>query len=195
MTDTAVVPRDAEPPAERPVVDRELADQLLARAEAQGVELLGPEGLLSQVTRAVLERALAEELTEHLGYDRHDPAGRGWGNSGNGRTPKTLLTEVGAVELEVLRDRNGSFAPRIVRKGQTRLEGVQRPHRRPLRPWHDHGRRVAAARPRTRALARPDRPSAPSRSRSNPHFTHPERQEITRSDKRPQETVDRLSRR
>jgi len=82
---------DRDRPSEPgPVVDQELADQLLARAQAEGVELLGPEGLLSQVTKAVLERALAEELTEHLGYEKHDPAGRGSGNSRNGRTAKTL---------------------------------------------------------------------------------------------------------
>jgi len=71
----------------------------------------------------VLERALAEEMTEHLGYEKHDPAGRGSGNSRNGVTGKTLLTDIGAVDLEVPRDRNGSFAPQIVRKGQTRLDG------------------------------------------------------------------------
>jgi putative transposase len=124
MTDTAVVPRDSgRPPASEPVVDEQLADQLLAKAEAEGVELLGPEGLLSQVTKAVLERALGEELTEHLGYERHDPAGRGSGNSRNGTTSKRLLTEVGPVELAVPRDRAGSFDPRIVRKGQSRLDG------------------------------------------------------------------------
>src|SRR4029077_8293817 len=86
-------------------------------------ELLGPDGLLSQVTRAVLERALAEEMTGHLGYEKHDPAGRGSGNSRNGTTPKTVLTDVGAVGLAVPRDRDGSFEPQIVRKGQTRLDG------------------------------------------------------------------------
>lgn len=85
--------------------------------------MLGPQGLLSQVTKAVLERALGEEMTEHLGYEKHDPAGRGSGNSGNGSTSKRLLTEVGPVELEVPRDRAGSFDPRIVRKGQSRLDG------------------------------------------------------------------------
>jgi transposase-like protein len=105
------------------VVGAELADQLLARAEAGGVELLGPDGLLSQVTKVVLERALTEEMTGHLGYGKHDPAGRGSGNSRNGTTAKTVLTDVGAVELAVPRDRNGSFEPQIVRKGQTRLEG------------------------------------------------------------------------
>ena len=87
------------------------------------MELLGPDGLLSQVTKAVLERALAEEMAGHLGFDKHDPAGRGSGNSRNGTTPKTLLTDIGAVDLAVPRDRNGSFEPRIVRKSQTRLDG------------------------------------------------------------------------
>jgi transposase-like protein len=105
------------------VVGPELADELLARAEAGGVELLGPDGLLSQVTKTLLERALTEEMTGHLGYGKHDPAGRGSGNSRNGTTPKTVLTDVGAVDLAVPRDRNGSFEPQIVRKGQTRLDG------------------------------------------------------------------------
>ena len=85
------------------------------------MELLGPDGLLSQVTKAVLERALAEEMTGHLGYEKHDPTGRGSGNNRNGTTPKTALTDIGAVDLAVPRDRNGSFEPQIVRKGQTRL--------------------------------------------------------------------------
>jgi transposase-like protein len=124
MTDTEVVAgkgrrRDGDPP----LVDEALADELLGRAQAQGAELLGPDGLLSQVTKAVLERALGEELTHHLGYEKHDPAGRGSGNSRNGSTPKRLLTEVGGIDLEVPRDRGGSFEPQIVRKGQTRLDG------------------------------------------------------------------------
>jgi putative transposase len=123
MSDTADMGRKREgPPGRRPLVDDELADQLLGRAEAEGAELLGPDGLLSQVTKAVLERALAEEMTGHLGYEKHDPAGRGSGNSRNGSTPKTVLTEAGAVDLAVPRDRNGTFEPQIVRKGQTRLE-------------------------------------------------------------------------
>src|SRR5499427_6533414 len=126
MSDTAMVPRKPEGgdrPARRPLVDDELADQLLSKAAAEGVGLLGPDGLLSQVTKAVLERALAEEMTGHLGYEKHDPAGRGSGNNRNGTTPKTVLTDIGAVDLAVPRDRNGSFEPQIVRKGQTRLEG------------------------------------------------------------------------
>jgi len=125
MHDTAKMARKPEdkPAAAGPLVDEELADQLLGEAAAEGVELLGPDGLLSQVTKAVLERALAEEMTGHLGYEKHDPAGRGSGNSRNGITAKTVLTDIGAVDLAVPRDRNGTFEPRIVRKGQTRLEG------------------------------------------------------------------------
>src|SRR5690348_566736 len=125
MSDTAKMGRkhDEGPPGRRPLIDEELADQLLGRAQAEGAELLGPDGLLSQVTKAVLERALAEEMTGHLGYEKHDPAGRGSGNSRNGTTGKTVLTDVGAVDLAVPRDRAGSFEPQIVRKGQTRLEG------------------------------------------------------------------------
>jgi transposase-like protein len=118
------VPRQPDrEPAAKPLVDQQLADELLGRAQAEGVELLGPDGLLSQVTKAVLERALGEELTHHLGYEKHDPAGRGSGNSRNGATGKRLRTEVGDVELQVPRDRNGTFDPQIVRKGQTRLDG------------------------------------------------------------------------
>ena len=89
MTDTVTVPRETDrEPASRPLVDERLADELLGRAQAEGVELLGPGGLLSQVTKAVLERALGEELTHHLGYEKHDPAGRGSGNARNGSTGK-----------------------------------------------------------------------------------------------------------
>ncbi len=125
MQDTSTVPRKPEggPPGRGPLVDDQLADELLGRAQAEGAELLGPDGLLSQVTKAVLERALAEEMTGHLGYEKHDPAGRGSGNSRNGATPKTVLTDIGAVDLAVPRDRAGTFDPKIVRKGQTRLAG------------------------------------------------------------------------
>jgi putative transposase len=125
VTDTAIVSgrNGGQPEVPAPLIDEQLADELLGKAQAQGVELLGPDGLLSRVTKAVLERALAEEMTDHLGYEKHDPAGRGSGNSRNSMTSKTLLTDVGAVDLQVPRDRNGSFDPKIVRKGQTRLEG------------------------------------------------------------------------
>src|SRR5438552_18668073 len=125
MQDTAMVPgkSGSDPPGRLPLVDEELNDQLLGKAQAEGVELLGPDGLLSQVTKAVLERALAEEMTGHLGDEKHDRAGRGSGNSSNGTTGRTVLTDVGAVDRAVPRDRAGMFEPQIVRKGQTRLDG------------------------------------------------------------------------
>jgi putative transposase len=106
---------------ERPSVDPALVDRLLADA-GEG-ELLGPDGLLSELTRAVMERALGAELTDHLGYEPHDPAGRGSGNSRNGSYPKRVLTDLGAVDLAVPRDRSGTFEPKLVPKGVTRLEG------------------------------------------------------------------------
>ncbi|WP_240760338.1 transposase, partial [Phytoactinopolyspora endophytica] len=78
-----------------------LAEQLLAQAKEQGVDLVGPDGLLNQLTKSVLETALDAEMSEHLGYDKHDPAGRGSGNSRNGTRAKTVLTEIGPVEIEV----------------------------------------------------------------------------------------------
>src|SRR6201989_3011863 len=105
MTDTEIVPRkrDREPadrPADRPpLVDAELADELLARAQTGGTELLRPDGPLLRVTKAGRERARAEEMPEHLGYDKHAPAGRGSGNSRNGVTGKRLLTEIGGIDL------------------------------------------------------------------------------------------------
>ena len=105
------------------LVDEELADQLLDRAQAEGAELLGPDGLLSQLTKAVLERALEEEMTEHLGYEKHDPAGHASGQLAQRLHPKTVLTEAGAVALAVPRDRAGTLEPQIVTKGQRRLDG------------------------------------------------------------------------
>ena len=97
-------------------------DELLAGYETPE-DLLGEEGLFKQLKKALLERALGAELTHHLGYENGDPAGRGTGNNRNGTYPKTALTEDGSVEIEVPRDRNGSFEPQIVAKGETRLDG------------------------------------------------------------------------
>lgn len=115
--------RESGEPA-APLVDEALADELIARAEAEGIELLGPGGLLRQMTKAVLERALAEEMTEHLGYEPHERSGMA--NSRNGSSEKRLITEAGSVDLAVPRDRAGSFEPRIVRKGQRRLDGIDK---------------------------------------------------------------------
>ena len=106
------------------VDQRQLAEQLLAQAKEQGVELVGPNGLLNQLTKNVLETALGAEMSEHLGYDKHDAAGRGSGNSRNGTRSKTVFTEIGPVEIEVPRDTNSSFEPQIVRKRQRRLTGI-----------------------------------------------------------------------
>ena len=101
-----------------PVPDRidqqQLAQQLVEAARVDGVELIGPGGLLSGLTKPVLETALEAERTEHLGYDRHDPVGRDGGNSRNGHRTKTVLTEVGPVEIDVSRDRDATFEPKIV---------------------------------------------------------------------------------
>jgi putative transposase len=103
---------------------RELAEQLVEQARAEGVDLVGPGGLLGDLTKRVLEVGLEAEMTDHLGYDRHDPAGRDGGNSRNGTRAKTVITDVGPVELDVPRDRDGSFEPKLVRKRQRRLGGV-----------------------------------------------------------------------
>jgi putative transposase len=110
--------------AVRAVLDDQLLDQMVAKMRSEGVRLSGPGGFLSEMLKAVLERGLAAELTEHLGYDKHDAAGRGSGNSRNGSTPKTLLTEVGPVPVQVPRDRAGTFTPTLVPKGERRLGGL-----------------------------------------------------------------------
>jgi putative transposase len=108
------------------LVSEEMARQLVARAREQGLDIGGESGLLGQLMKSVLETALREELSDHLGYEHGDPAGRGSGNSRNGSTAKTLLTEAGPIELETPRDRAGSFNPRIVPKGQRRLDGIDK---------------------------------------------------------------------
>src|SRR3989475_4270714 len=106
-------------------LDPALVSRLAAQARAQGVQLLGRGGVLQQLTKRFLEAALEAEMDEHLGYDKHDAAGRNGGNSRNGRRGKTLLTEVGPVDISVPRDRDGSFAPAIVPKRSRRLGGVE----------------------------------------------------------------------
>jgi transposase-like protein len=113
---------DAQALAE--ALDPQLVARLAAQARAQGVSLLGRDGLLRQLTKRFLEAALEAEKDEHLGYGKHEPAGRDGGNSRNGRRAKTLLSEVGPVGIEVPRDRDGSFTPAIVAKRQRRLGGI-----------------------------------------------------------------------
>src|SRR5688572_4196225 len=105
-------------------VDDQLIDELVGRAQAEGLQLTGEGGLLQQLTKRLLESALEGEITDHLGYDKHDPAGKDGGNSRNGKRSKTVLTDVGPVEITVPRDRDGSFEPEIVKKRPKRLTGV-----------------------------------------------------------------------
>ena len=102
------------------------AKELVRLAREQGLSLTGPDGLLKQFTKSVLETALNEEMTEHLGHEKHRAGGdRDSTNIRNGTRPKTVLTEAtGHVEIEVPRDRDGSFEPQIVKKRQRRLTGV-----------------------------------------------------------------------
>ena len=102
--------------------EKQIAEQLLTQAKEQGVSLVGPGGLLGGLTKTVLETALEAEMTEHLGYEKHQVTDSA--NARNGTRSKTVLTEVGAVEIEVPRDREGSFEPKIVRKRQPRLDGI-----------------------------------------------------------------------
>jgi putative transposase len=100
----------------------ELIDELLAGARTEQ-EIAGPGGLLGQLTKRLVERGMEAELTDHLGYEPHQEPPGGAGNTRNGSTPKTLLTESGPVRIDAPRDRAGSFEPQIVRKRQRRFEG------------------------------------------------------------------------
>jgi transposase-like protein len=124
MTETLDAVSAAMEEAVPTVEELELARELVRRAREQGASMSAP-GLMRALTRSVLETALDEELAEHLGYDKHDPAGYNTGNSRNGTRTTTVLTDaVGPVTIEVPRDREGSFEPVIVRKHQRRLGQV-----------------------------------------------------------------------
>ena len=101
----------------------ELLDKLLEGVKTQN-DLAGPDGLLKQITKALVERMLAGELTHHLGYEKHDVAGPGNGNTRNGKSRKTLKGKSGEIEIAVPRDRAGTFEPQVIRKHQTRWEGL-----------------------------------------------------------------------
>src|SRR3954468_24491983 len=108
-------------PSDRRISD-EVIDELLAGASSEE-EIAGPGGLLAQLTRRLVERAMEVELTDHLGYEAHCEPPGGTGNQRNGTTSKTVITEHGKVAIDAPRDRDGSFAPRIVRKRQRRFVG------------------------------------------------------------------------
>ena len=123
MTD---VTRDCDQAdAELSAADEQLLRELTERARAGGLKLTGEGGLLGRLTKMVVEGALEGEMDDHLGYAKHDPAGRDGGNSRNGHRAKTILTEAGSVEISVPRDRDSSFEPKIVAKRQRRLTGVE----------------------------------------------------------------------
>src|SRR5918912_1361502 len=108
---------DSQKSTEKELLDG-LIDQLL-KQNKKPEDILGENGLLKRFSKTVLERALGAELTEHLGYEKHDPAGYGSGNARNGTTEKTLKGKNGKVRIEVPRDRNGTSEPQLVKKHQT----------------------------------------------------------------------------
>ena len=107
----------------RPVIDDELVDRLMAQVDEEGLELLGPEGVLTELTSRILSRGLEVELDDHLGYEKGDPAGWGSGNNRNGSYQKTIQTDAGTVGVEMPRDRNATFEPQLIPKHQRRLSG------------------------------------------------------------------------
>src|SRR3954447_3836239 len=123
--DTSAVAKKKDPVVSPEGVDAELVGRLVEQARAAGLQLTGDGGLLQQLTKRVIEAAMDGEITDHLGYAKHDPAGKDGGNSRNGSRTKTVLTDVGPVEITVPRDRDGSFEPQIVKKRQRRLTGVE----------------------------------------------------------------------
>lgn len=106
-----------------PVIDDATLDRLMAQVDRDGLELLGPDGVLTELTSRIMNRALEVEMTDHLGYEHGDPAGHGSGNNRNGTSPKNVLTDAGAIPVKVPRDRNGEFEPALVSKHARRIDG------------------------------------------------------------------------
>jgi putative transposase len=100
----------------------ELIDELL-KGYKKPEDVIGENGILKQLTKAIIERAMGAELTHHLGYEKHSAQGKGSGNSRNGTTSKTLKSDLGDITIETPRDRNGDFEPQLVKKGQRRFTG------------------------------------------------------------------------
>ena len=111
------------PAVPRPLIDDATLDRLMAQVETEGLELLGPDGLLTELTSRIMNRAMETEMTDHMGYEVGDPAGWGSGNNRNGTSPKTVLTDAGAIPVRIPRDRNGTFEPKLVPKHARRIEG------------------------------------------------------------------------
>ena len=122
MTD--VTTDNGQAPVELSAADEQVLRELTERARTGGLRLTGEGGLLGKLTKMVVEGALEGELDDHLGYGRHDPAGRNGSNSRNGYRAKTVITDTGPVDITVPRDRDSSFEPKILAKRQRRLTGV-----------------------------------------------------------------------
>ena len=127
----SVVASSSKDPEEKParraareLMSEEFLDDLMSRVDEGTLALTGEGGFLPELVKTVLERGMAAELTDHLGYERGDPAAAEFSNSRNGSSPKTIETEVGQVGLDTPRDRAGTFEPRLVPKGSRRLGGL-----------------------------------------------------------------------
>ena len=107
----------------RPVIDDATLDRLMDQIDEEGLELLGPEGVLTELTSRIMNRAMEVEMTDHLGYEKGDTSGWGSGNVRNGSYPKTVLTDAGGIPIEVPRDRQATFEPLLVPKHQRRISG------------------------------------------------------------------------
>lgn len=107
----------------RDQIDDATLAKMMDKIESEGLELLGPDGVLTELTSKIMNMAMDAERTAHLGYERGDRDGWGSGNCRNGTSPKTVITDAGAVPVAVPRDRNGTFTPKLVGKHQRRLEG------------------------------------------------------------------------
>ena len=105
------------------MIDEATLDPLMAQVETRGLELLGPDGVLTDLTSRIMNRAMEAEMADHLGYERGDRAGWGSGNNRNGAYPKEVLTDAGGIPIQVPRDRNGTFEPALVPKRQRRISG------------------------------------------------------------------------
>jgi hypothetical protein len=154
-------------------IDENLLDELLKGCE-RPEDLLGDGGLMKDLKKALMQRMLGAELTEHLGYEHGQEPPLVQTNRRNGTSRKTVKSEDGALEIEVPRDPDGSFEPRLIAKGQTRIDGldeseagrktvqwtVSPTNHRALCPWHERARHPRPSRGplRARGLARPDQP-------------------------------------
>ena len=114
--------KSIEQPKE-PVIDDAILDRLMAQVDAEGLELLGPDGILTELTSRIMNKAMEVEMTDHLGYEKGDTAGWGSGNVRNGSYPKTVLTDAGGIPISVPRDRAASFDPQLIPKHQRRISG------------------------------------------------------------------------